>query len=301
MRIRTYHELSEADGSDLPGQLRRQEERVAARLSGIRRLVAVTSGKGGVGKSLVAAGLAAAAAATGRRVGLLDADLNGPTAARLLGADAGPLEVGANGVRPADTAAGVALMATSLFLGEGRPLEWREPGAEGFVWRGVQERGTLREFLSDVAWGERDLLVVDLPPGAQRLLELAGLAPDLEGAVAVTLPSGASRASVERALALCEGRGIRVLGIVENMAGYACPGCSELSPLFPGDAGRALATRFGVPLLGRLPFDPGAAERAEAGDPAGLLETAAGRGLRALTDRLLEESRSSERGARREP
>ncbi len=275
-RIRTYHELSEGDGSDLAGQVRRQAERVVSRLRNVRHVVAVTSGKGGVGKSLLAAGLAAAARAGGHRVALLDADLHGPTAGRLLGAAPEPLRVRGDAVEPAETAAGVALMSASLLLEEGTPLEWREPEGDGFAWRSAQERGAVREFLSDVDWGSRDLLLVDLPPGSQRLLEVAELVPGLRGALTVTLPSPASRAAVERSLALCRRRGLPLLGVVENMAGYRCPGCASVSPLFGGAAGEELSERFDVPLLARVPFDPEAAARAEAGDPAGLLDSAVG-------------------------
>lgn len=286
-RIRTYAELGGKDVSDLPGQIREQAERVARRLSGVRHVVAVTSGKGGVGKSFAAAALAEAARAGGATVGLVDADLNGPTARRLLGVGRGTLPVDREGVRPLATPSGVALISMDLLLKEGDPLEWREPRSESFVWRGAQERGALREFLADVAWGERDLLLVDLPPGTQRLVDLAELLPRLAGVLAVTLPSGASRASVERGLELARRRGIRLLGILENMAGYACPRCGEAGPLFPGDAGGRLAALFSAPLLGRVPFDPEAAALAEEGRMTEVLErTRAGTALRDAALRL---------------
>lgn len=276
MRIRTYHELEGGDASDLGGQVRQQMEKVAHRLRDVRHVVAVMSGKGGVGKSLVAVAMAAAAGAAGRAVALLDADLNGPTAARMLGVADRPLRIEAGAVVPPEGGEGVAVMSMALLLEEGAPLEWREPDAESFVWRGAQERGALREFLADVAWGRRDLLVVDLPPGPQRLVELAELVPGLAGAVAVTVPSSASRDSVERSLALCRQRGIPLLGIVENMSGYRCSGCGRRGPLFPGSAGEELAEAFQVPLLARVPFDPEAGACAESGDPIRLLSTAAG-------------------------
>lgn len=287
--IRTYAELEDADRSDLPGQLRAQAERVAARLAGVRRLVAVMSGKGGVGKSFAAAVLAAAAARRGVRTALLDADLDGPTARRLLGVARPSLTVGEGGVEPVISALGVALMSTDLLLPEGTPLEWEGPEADAFVWRGSQERAALREFLSDVAWGSRDLLLVDLPPGSDRLLDLAELAPSLAGVVAVTIPSRASRASVERSMAHCVRRGIPLLGVVENMAGILCPACGAAGPLFEGEAGERLAETFGVPLLGRIPADPAAGRLAERGRLEAVLdETRAGRSLARVADRLLE-------------
>lgn len=284
-----YREVGGEDVSDLPGQLREQQDRVAVRLAEVDRVLAVMSGKGGVGKSLVAAALAAALAESGREVGLLDADLDGPTGARMLGAGREPLEVAGDGVRPAGTDAGVRLVSTALLLEEDAPLEWEGPRDESWVWRSAQERGMLREFLSDVAWGALDVLVVDLPPGPARFEQLAGLVPGLEGTLAVTLPSGASGSAVRRSLRRAGDVGVDVAGVVENMAGYACPGCDQPRPLFPGEAGADLARDFGAPLLGRVPFDPAAAEAADAGRVDRLLEaTAAGRELRRVAGRIAE-------------
>lgn len=264
-RLRTYHELRGGDSS-LPDQIDEQQRRVDAGLADVRRVVAVTSGKGGVGKSLVAAVLATRLARDGLRVGLLDADLNGPSAPRLLGAAATtPLRLSEEGVHPALGAEGVGVISMGLLLETDAPLRWREPDGASFVWRGAQERAALREFLADVRWGALDLLVVDLPPGTQRTAELHGLVPRLAGALAVTIPSGASRDAVVRTMELCADRGIRLLGVVENLSGYRCAGCGAVGGLHPGDAGAAIAERFGVPLLGRLPFDPELAELAELG------------------------------------
>lgn len=297
-RIRTYAELTGADRSDLPGQLAAQAERVARRLARVRHVVGVMSGKGGVGKSFTTALLAAAASRRGVRTAVLDADLAGPTVRLLLGAPRPSLAVEEGAVRPVESPSGVALMSTDLLLPEGAPLEWSGSGSESFVWRGAQERAALRELLSDVAWGPRDLLLVDLPPGVGRLLDLAELVPGLS-AVAVTVPSAASRASVERAMAQCAGRGVRLLGVVENMAGYACPECGAPGPLFEGKAGSELAGAFDVPLLGRVPFDPAAGRLAERGElRAALRRSPAGEALAGIAGVLLEalESPAAGRG-----
>lgn len=288
-RIRTYHELTGADASDLGGQVAEQSARVRRRLGDVDRVVAVASGKGGVGKSLLTAALATGAAAMGRRVGLLDADLDGPTAHRFLGVEAGGIRVEDGGAAPAAGARGVALLSMGLLLEEGTPLRWRGPEAHAFVWRGTRHRSALRELLSDVAWGRRELLLVDLPPGPGRLLDLHELIPGLSGVVAVTIPTEAARSSVERSLELCRERDLPILGIVENMAGYRCPACGETGPLFPGSAGATLSRRFAVPLLGRVPFDPTVAAGADRGDAETLLEGGAvGEALGRITRRLLE-------------
>jgi len=255
--FRTYAQVAGADASGLADQVAAQRAQVRERLHAVRRVVAVMSGKGGVGKSVVTAALAARAAARWPdRVGVLDADLRSPTVARLLGA-AGPLRITEAGVHPAIGPGGVRVMSTEFLLDRGRPLAWREPDAERFVWRGALEVGVLREFLGDVAWGELELLLVDLPPGADGVADLAALVPDLLGALAVTIPSDEARHSVARALRAAVEAGIRPLGVIENMAGYRCPGCGEAHTLFAGDAGAALAAEFGIPLLARLPFGEG--------------------------------------------
>lgn len=302
--IRTYSEVEGDDRSDLAGQVEEQRARVERRLRSVDRVLAVMSGKGGVGKSYVAASLAAALArgadpapggadggsggdARGSAgVGLLDADLDAPTADRMLGAPREPLTVTGDGVRPA-SAGRVRLVSTGLLLEEDAPLSWREPESESFVWRGAQEHGVLREFLGDVAWGDLSWLVIDLPPGSGRLEQLLELVPGLHAAVAVTLPTGASRTAVERSLRLVRSEGVPVAGVVENMSSYACGDCGSRGPLFPGRAGRDLAERFDLPLLGSVPFDPIAASMADDGETAGALsETEAGRELARVADRL---------------
>lgn len=287
-QIRTYRELDGEDASGLADQIAAQRQGVEDRLAAVGRILVITSGKGGVGKSLTTAGLAAATGARGA-VGVLDADLEGPTAARMLGVREGRLRVEEDGVIPPRGSAGVAVVSTDLMLEADAPLRWRGPARESFVWRGAREAGMLREFLADVLWGELDLLLVDLPPGTGRLEQLADLVEDVE-VLAVTIPTAASRSSVERTLRRARSRGFRLAGVVENMSGYACPGCGERGELFPGRAGAELAERFDVELLGRVPFDPRAAARADAGELVELLEeTDAGRALSELARRLTEQ------------
>ena len=263
-RIRTYHEVDEIESS-LPGQVAEAEGRVGARLASVERIVGVMSGKGGVGKSLMSAAIAASLARAGRRVGLLDADLNGPSAARMLGISAPLREDEACGVEPARSASGVRLMSMALLLDHDAALRWKDPVDAGFVWRGVQEREAVRQFFADVDWGALDVLIVDLPPGTQRLAELHGLVPDLDGAVAVTLPGRASVDAVARPLDIARSRGLPLLGLVENMSGLACDECGALTPLYEAEGGVDLAARFDVELIARLPFDRRLAAAADKG------------------------------------
>ncbi len=248
LNIRTYHDLTDADVSGLPEQIGVQRRRVAARMAGVERVIAVMSGKGGVGKSFVTAHLARTLARRGRPVGVLDADLNGPTAAGLLGAGRAALVVEDDAVLPATGTDGVRLVSMDLLLEDGRPLAFRGPAADRFVWRGAMEAAALREFLADVAWGTLDRLLVDLPPGLSRFEELADLLPAPPPAVlTVTIPTPESREAVRRALRAALERGGEVLGVVENMVGSG----------YTGNAGDELAAEFGVPLLARIPWHPG--------------------------------------------
>src|SRR5216110_94049 len=240
LNIRTYHDLTEPDRSGLAEQIGAQRRRVAERLAGVARVVAVMSGKGGVGKSFVTAQLARALTRMGRAAGVLDADLNGPTAPRLL-----PLRAHGR-LDDAVSPEGVRCFSMGLLLEDGRPLAFRGPAAESFVWRGALEATALRELLADVAWGPLDVLLVDLPPGMQRLAELAELLPAPPAVLTVTIPTPESRDAVRRAMHAARAGGSELVGILENMVGGE----------FVGSAGEELATEFGIPLLARLRFHP---------------------------------------------
>ncbi len=256
MSPRTYFDVAGQDRSHLADQVQQLSDRIAERLRAVRYAVPVMSGKGGVGKSYVTARLAAGAATRfPGRVGVLDADLRSPTVARTLDVS-GPLRVTEAGVLPALGRDGVRVISSDLLLDEGQPLEWREPGGDHFLWRGPLEAGVVREFLADVVWSDLELLLIDLPPGTDGLADLRSLAPgQLSGAVAVTIPSEEATRSVRRAIRSAADSGIRMLGIVENMSGYRCAECGDIQALFRGGGGEQLAGEFGVPLLGRLPFE----------------------------------------------
>jgi ATP-binding protein involved in chromosome partitioning len=245
LNIRTYHELTDPDRSGLLAQVVAQRQRVAARLAAVRRIVAVMSGKGGVGKSYVTAHVARALARAGRSAGVLDADLNGPTIARLLEAS-GPLAVESDGVKPVTGVDGVRCVSMAHLVQDGQPLAFKGPDAESFIWRGTLEASALRELLGDVRWGNLDVLLLDLPPGMQRFLELCDMLPAPPAVLTVTIPTAESADAVRRAMRAAVERGAELLGVVENMSG----------PPFSGSAGQDLATEFSVPLLARVPWHP---------------------------------------------
>jgi ATP-binding protein involved in chromosome partitioning len=291
--VTDFNELHSA--ADVLGQVLAQRQRVVARLAQVRHVVAVMSGKGGVGKSALTANLAALWAGQGQAVGVLDADIHGPSAAAMLGARGQQALLGADGVRPAVGVAGVRVMSMDLFLdGDDTPVAWRHPGglaADTFVWRGTLEANVLREFLADTAWGALDFLLVDMPPGADRFETLIKLVPWLSGALVVTIPSQVSHLVVGRAITAAQQVGARLLGLVENMAGLVAANEQVAGALFADGQGEAFAAGMNVPYLGKVPFDARLAQATDGGRPFILehRDTIAGRAILALAQKLQEE------------
>jgi ATP-binding protein involved in chromosome partitioning len=256
--MKRYRDIAGDGGSDVVGQVGAQLERLKRRLEPIRFIVAVVSGKGGVGKSTITAGLACVFALDGWRVAVLDADLNGPSMAKILGARGGRLVVNEGDVEPPPGALGIRVMSMDLLLpSDAAPLVWDAPTqAEAHTWRGTMEANALREFLADTAWGTLDVLILDLPPGTDRLATVVSLVPGLAGTILVTIPSDVSQLIVRKSITVARGTGVPVLGLVENMAG-----------LFPGPDAEALAREGGIAFLGAIPFDRELALAADRGEP----------------------------------
>jgi ATP-binding protein involved in chromosome partitioning len=260
-----------SDKSNVLEQVLAQRERVATRLAHIKHVVAVMSGKGGVGKSALTANLAAAFEMHGRSVGVLDADIHGASAAAMLGARGQQVVIGTAGARPCIGVAGVQVMSMDLFLdNENSPVNWRHPGglaADSFVWRSSLEANVLRELLADTDWGALDYLLIDMPPGADRFETVARFVPDLSGTLIITIPSQASHLVVRRAIAAVRQTGVCILGLLENMAGLVGPSGQVAHELFPGGDGATFAAEVDVPYLGMVPFDPRLAHTTDRGRP----------------------------------
>jgi ATP-binding protein involved in chromosome partitioning len=268
---RTYADIEGDGGSDILGQVISQQERLAERMQQIGQVIAISSGKGGVGKSALTSNLAATLADEGFRVGALDADLNGPTLAKMLDARNQNLYLKPGGVEPAIGVSDVKVMSMDLFLESyDTALSWEHMtglAEDVFVWRGTIETTTIREFLADTIWGELDYLLVDLPPGADQLSTLARWIPGITG-LAVTIPSRVSQLVVKKSVRAVQESGGKLLGLVENMAGYVCPECSQISPLFNRKPrGRRIAKSLGLPFLSSIPFDPQLALGCDEGKP----------------------------------
>jgi len=268
--VKKYRDIAGDAGSNVLGQVGTQQERLRARMARIRFKVAVLSGKGGVGKSVIVANLAAAFSKRGMQVGVLDADINGPSQAKMLGVRGQRLDFQAEGVKPARGPLGMRVVSMDLFLpSDETPVLWSGPAEEeGYFWRGAMEVATLREFLADADWGELDLLLLDLPPGTDRIPNLLSLLPELHGVIVVTLPSEISQFIVGKSVTVAkEILKAPVLGIIENMAAHVCARCGAEEPLFTGNDSRQMAERLAVPFLGRVPFDPLLSRCADEGTP----------------------------------
>ncbi len=255
-----------------------------APLPGVQHVIAVSSAKGGVGKSTVAVNLALALAEISARVGLADIDVYGPSLPIMLGVNERPPVTAGRRIRPLERH-GVKLMSMGFFLDEQSPVIWRGPIVMGIV----------RQFLQDVDWAPLEFLVVDLPPGTgDAVLTLVQQVP-LAGGVIVTTPQDVALLDVGRGIAMFRQVSTPVLGVVENLAGYVCPECGTEDAIFGAGGAARLATHAGVPLLARIPITPAVREGGDRGRPIVVAEPThpASRSFRALAERVATDVRGA--------
>ena len=245
----------------------------------IRNVIAVGSGKGGVGKSTTAVNLALALAAEGAKVGVLDADIYGPSVPAMLGLSGRPESPDNKSIEPL-RAFGVEAMSIGLLIDADAPM----------IWRGPMATSALTQLFNDTLWGDLDYLLVDLPPGTGDIqLTLAQKIP-VAGAVIVTTPQDIATLDARKALKMFEKLGIAVLGLVENMAVHVCSNCGHAEHLFGEGGGARMAAQYGVPLLGSLPLDVSIREQGDAGQPVVVAapESAAAQAYRAAARALAD-------------
>jgi ATP-binding protein involved in chromosome partitioning len=265
----------------------------------VRHLVAVGSGKGGVGKSTLTLHLAGALRARGLRIAILDADFNGPSQARMAGVQ-GAVFVpppspkgfgaasGSHKVALPRTRNGIGVFSMGSLIPESEALDFESAAhGESHTWRATREFALLGEILGAFEWGALDVLMFDLPPGAERTVQYADFLGPRTSFLLVTIPSEVSRGVVARSVAALSKGPNRVLGYVENMGGYYCRDCNAIKPLF--DSGQGEASDLGIPCLGTVPFDPELARHCDKGIPfAELPDTPVGRALDHVAQQLLD-------------
>lgn len=246
------------------GEREDQEQlRLNDRLGRIRHKVLVLSGKGGVGKSTVAVNIAASLVRAGKRVGLLDVDLHGPSVPTMLRLTSEGIATDDGVLAPIEIG-DLKVMSLGFLLRDQR---------EAVIWRGPLKAGVIRQFLADVEWGDLDYLVVDAPPGTgDEPLSICQLVGSSARAVIVTTPQEVALVSVRKSVHFCRQLGIEVLGVVENMSGFVCPGCGERVDVFGSGGGERMAGEMGVPFLGRIPLEPGVSRAGDDGSPFTLAE-----------------------------
>lgn len=235
-----------------------EQRKINARMAQVKHKICVLSGKGGVGKSTVAVNLATALADAGKKVGLLDVDIHGPSIPTMLGLGKMPLVSNADSVDPIYVGNLKVMSVGFLCQDEDNP----------FIWRGPMKMGVIKQFLGDVEWGELDYLIIDCPPGTgDEPLSVCQLIKDPDGAVIVTTPQQVAAVDVRKSIKFCEKLDMPVLGIVENMSGFACPKCGEVVDIFQSGGGEKIAADFDVQFLGKLPIDPAIGKACDSGLP----------------------------------
>jgi ATP-binding protein involved in chromosome partitioning len=284
--VKTYHDITGDGGSRVLEQVAEQRTRIADGLAGVRHLVAIGSGKGGVGKSTLTMHLAGALRAQGLRLAILDADFNGPSQARMAGVQQAVFVPGSKKVALPRTAAGIGVFSMGSVIPESQALEFESVAhGESQTWRATKEFSLLGEVLGSFEWGTLDLLLVDLPPGSDRTIQYADFLGPRTSFVMVTIPSQVSRGVVARSVAALSSRPNRLMGYIENMSGYYCRDCDSVKPLFTsGDS------PLRIPCLGTVPFDPELARHCDLGMPfTALRETPVGVALDGIAQRLLND------------
>jgi len=236
-----------------------ESKELADRMGKIKHKIMVLSGKGGVGKSTVAANIAVTLALEGEKVGLLDTDFHGPSIPTLLNLEGRHPESDGKTILPIDFSEGLKVMSIGFLL---------QNKDDAVIWRGPMKMKVIKQLLTEVNWGDLDYLIIDFPPGTgDEPLSVAQLIPGMDGAVIVTTPQNLSLNDVKKCINFCRQLNVPVLGVVENMSGLVCPNCKTIINVFKTGGGEKMAEEMGVPFLGKIPIDPQIVEASDNGEP----------------------------------
>jgi len=228
-------------------------------MSMIKHKIVVLSGKGGVGKSTIATNIALALSLKGQKVGLMDIDVHGPSIPKMLGLEGQTMKGTVTGLAPIVYTDNLRVISVGFIL---------RTQNDAIIWRAPMKHTLIREFLTDVKWGEIDYLIIDSPPGTgDEPLSAIQLMEDADGAIVVTTPQEVALADVRKAITFCRQVNLPILGVVENMSGFVCPHCNKTVDIFKSGGGEQLASEMEVPFLGRIPLEPKIVETGDNGHP----------------------------------
>ncbi len=241
-------------------QMQLEQEQIRDRMGQIKHEVLVLSGKGGVGKSTIAANVAIALSLEGKKVGLLDIDIHGPSIPKILNLEGRGLQADKDqNIMPVTVSDTLKVMSIGFMLAH---------QDDAVIWRGPRKYGVIKQFLKDVNWGELDFLVIDSPPGTgDEPLAIVQLLEHADGAIIVTTPQDVALSDVRKGITFCRNLNLPVLGVLENMSGFVCPKCGECTDIFKSGGGKTMAENMSVPFLGRIPIDPDIVRACDSGRP----------------------------------
>jgi ATP-binding protein involved in chromosome partitioning len=248
---------AKTDPKERAKMMEERKRRLGERMARIKHKLIVLSGKGGVGKSTVAAFIAGALASRGKTVGLLDTDIHGPSIPKILGIEDRRITAVGSAILPVNVSDNLRVMSIAFLL---------RARSDAVIWRGPLKMGMIEEFLANVEWGDLDYLIIDSPPGTgDEPLSVCQLVPGLDGAIVVATPQDVALADVEKSIVFCGQVRTRVIGVVENMSGFTCPHCGKTLDIFKTGGAERLARDMGVPFLARIPMVPEIVEACDEG------------------------------------
>ncbi len=237
----------------------RERSMLTNNLRAIDHKIMIMSGKGGVGKSSLAANIAVGLSLKGKQVGLMDIDIHGPSIPKIVGLEGAPLEQAEDGLMPVAYSNNLKVMSVGFLLHDQK---------DAVIWRAPLKHSLIKQFLTDVSWGKLDYLIVDCPPGTgDELISITQLLTGSDGAVIVTTPQDVALNDVRKSITFCRQVNVPIIGLVENMSGFVCPDCGKIVDIFKTGGGETMATEMEVPFLGRIPIDPQVVECSDRGTP----------------------------------
>jgi Mrp family chromosome partitioning ATPase len=236
-----------------------QDVEIIKRMNKIKYKIAVMSGKGGVGKSTISVNIAATFAKKGYKTGIIDADIHGPNVPKMFGVEGKDLKFDKKGIIPIESIQGIKIMSIGFLLtSQDDPI----------IWRGPAQTGAIKQFLSEISWGDLDVLIIDNPPGTGDIpLTVLQTIPSLDGVIIVSTPQSVVQEDVVKSINLVKNLNIPIIGIIENMSGFICPECKNEIFIFGKDGGAKIAEEMGIPFLGKLPLNIETAASSDIGTP----------------------------------